>query len=210
MPGAQANLDNADSHQHKHLISGREFEDILQACRPRYRGDYGTGLPLPLPLATLLQKVVAIGANFNTDLPQLHDHSRSQHLERGAVSSQQASSSFTNNGSHLFHRFSSQLLDSSHLQQPRSFEAGEIRDLSVGATRVSLENALECGEGSQDERDHRSSTLHTLSDIRKLMADHDKKIFYNNPKELDKHNIKAQNLIGDNVRNNVIESYEYW
>mmetsp|Transcript_54724 Transcript_54724/g.163590 ORF Transcript_54724/g.163590 Transcript_54724/m.163590 type:complete len:2342 (-) Transcript_54724:20-7045(-) len=37
--------------QQRHLISGREFEDILEACRPRNRGD-----TIPSSLVTLLQK----------------------------------------------------------------------------------------------------------------------------------------------------------
>ena len=37
-----------------HLISQRGFEDILQACRPRNRGEYGSGLPISL--SNLLKK----------------------------------------------------------------------------------------------------------------------------------------------------------
>lgn len=40
--------------QYKHLISDRGFEDILQACRPRNRGEHGSGLPTSL--VTLLQR----------------------------------------------------------------------------------------------------------------------------------------------------------
>ena len=38
----------------RHLISQRGFEDILQACRPRNRGEYGSGLPISL--SNLLRK----------------------------------------------------------------------------------------------------------------------------------------------------------
>jgi len=45
---------NPMRQQYRHLISGRGFEDILQACRPRNRGEYGSGLPVAL--TTLLKK----------------------------------------------------------------------------------------------------------------------------------------------------------
>lgn len=51
--------------RYKHLISDRGFEDILQACRPRNRGEYGSGLPVSL--TSLLQKVVVNDTNNETD-----------------------------------------------------------------------------------------------------------------------------------------------
>lgn len=47
---------NGDSGVNKsqHIISGRDFHNILQACRPRNRGEHGSGLPLSL--STLIRK----------------------------------------------------------------------------------------------------------------------------------------------------------
>ncbi len=227
-PGIHPDPGNPAMHQHKHLISDREFEDIVQACRPRYRGEHGIGLPVSL--AALLEKGTP-KANPMTELSPLQGACRGQvksppnteclnphrtgsyHLEWGAVNfdtdfnhngfvikSQQASyrfipeslaspsSSFTNVGSHLFHRYSSQHLDTPHLQSPRSLEAFRRLDSSVD-TLVSVQK----------------KTLHTLAEIRKIMADHDESVFYNRLKDHDKHEIKARGLSGDN-RNNAIES----
>jgi hypothetical protein len=47
----------ANRSHYKNLISYRDFDDILQACRPRSRGDHGSDLPVAL--ATLIKKINA-------------------------------------------------------------------------------------------------------------------------------------------------------
>lgn len=151
---------------------------------------------------------------------------RSYHLEWGAVNfdtdfnydgfiinSQQASyrfipeslaspsSSFTNVGSHLFHRFSSQILDTPHLQLPRSLEDGGRLE-SIGGAPVSVQKKIECCDAGKNDQ---TSSLHTLSVIRKIMADHDENFFHNRLKDHDKHENKSRGLSGDD-RNNAIES----
>lgn len=45
----------ATENEHaRHFISQRGFEEILQACRPRNRGEYGSGLPISL--STVIKK----------------------------------------------------------------------------------------------------------------------------------------------------------
>ena len=48
---------NAESNSHpKHMISGRDFHNILQACRPRNRGEQLSALPVSL--LTLMKKML--------------------------------------------------------------------------------------------------------------------------------------------------------
>jgi len=103
-------IGSARQQRYKNLIRDRGFEDILQACRPRSRGEYGSGLPVSL--TNLLKKVarpVTITrsetddnlkmANLNRDSQQLAslgdmarlspqralDTSKSRYLEWGTV-----------------------------------------------------------------------------------------------------------------------------
>ena len=103
-------IGSARQQRYKNLIRDRGFEDILQACRPRSRGEYGSGLPISL--TNLLKKVarpVTITrsetddnlkmANLNRDSQQLAslgdmartspqhalDTSKSRYLEWGTV-----------------------------------------------------------------------------------------------------------------------------
>lgn len=69
-PNIQPDSANTSKHHYKHLISDRGFEDILQACRPRNRGDYGSGLPESLTI--LLRKNNPNGCNEAKDTEDCH------------------------------------------------------------------------------------------------------------------------------------------
>lgn len=64
---------NPARQHYKHLITDRGFEDILRACRPRFRGEYGFGLPDSL--TNLIQKS-ATGKNLET---------KSQHSQKAIL-----------------------------------------------------------------------------------------------------------------------------
>ena len=74
---------NSARQQYRHLISDRGFEDILQACRPRNRGEYGSGLPVPL--AILLKKTVPKGNVDRYPLKTSLDRDSQQHVPLGEV-----------------------------------------------------------------------------------------------------------------------------
>lgn len=97
-PVIEANTQR-DKSQYKHLISERDFNDVLQACRPRSRGEHGSGLPKSL--TCLIQKftphynapsspgrnIAICSDGVETMSPQRVQNSSRNHLgEWGAVS----------------------------------------------------------------------------------------------------------------------------
>ena len=229
MPKDQPAPANLSRQQYKHLISDRGFEDILQACRPRNRGEYGSGLPTSL--TTLLKKAVPGNKIEVKETKDRHrqkagvDHQRSEQLvpltphkhasrsrlpEWGAVNfddftrerlnnSQQTpklnrsfsggsgcspSSSFASIGSF---RFPSHLI--SHLQSTASLDGGGHSESSGGENspppkRYSSDGSMatldeDMQQGSEASPREKSQSL---SDIQKLMAEHDKNTFSRLPK----------------------------
>jgi hypothetical protein len=140
------------ARQHyKHLITDRGFEDILRACRPRFRGEYGFGLPESL--TNRLQKSQhsqKASLDRGTSLcnkryfaPQREIIScRSRYLEWGALDfddfqyikgsepsqafsiSHLQPSSHTSIGSHMSDKPLSRSFDISHLQSTLSLDGG--------------------------------------------------------------------------------------
>lgn len=141
--------------------------------------------------------------NFDEDLnPKRLIHSQQSSSRLVPESSASPSSSYTNVGSHfLFHRFSS------HLQSPRSLEAGGRLDSSRAETHSSIRMTLECDDGSKIDQRRQCSSSHTPSDIRIIMADHDNNVFCNKLENHVKHESKAQSILGDGIRHNGIESF---
>mmetsp|Transcript_8359 Transcript_8359/g.17809 ORF Transcript_8359/g.17809 Transcript_8359/m.17809 type:complete len:2336 (+) Transcript_8359:221-7228(+) len=95
----------SEGSQYKHLISDRKFEDILQACRPRSRGEYGSGLPTPLSsllikIYTNPSKLVDNSAGYHHNQPWKDANS---HVPRSATSTENAGMNSPHRALHSSH-----------------------------------------------------------------------------------------------------------
>jgi len=233
VPEIQLSSPSLVRQQYRHLISDRGFEDILQACRPRNRGEYGSGLPASL--SVILKKCAAVGNRDQDSLliQTTANASRSKYLEWGAVnfddftrkrlmtssqklpsnrslsgSQSSPSSSFTSIGSY---KFPSHLLGISLLQSTTSLDGG-VQSVSSGGGDNQLSMHKEHSDGSMTTLDNEEMQIaeegQTLSAIAKIMADHDKSAFTGSSKtNHEKSNEISKNLTGNSGRNCVNESY---
>lgn len=187
------NVNSGSNTQYRHMITGRDFENILQACRPRNRGEHGSGLPLSL--STLIKKSAAnenngviLSNDFNRPQeragigqasnqqrlmnesgqtsPQrmLKQSSKGRNLEWGAVNFNE----FTSKGlqDDLGSQSSSSLASSSSLIPPLQQNAlGHLQ------SSVSLETA------EREDAGMSSNCMKDATAIKKLMSEYDKKVF---------------------------------
>ncbi len=189
----------------RHLISQRGFEDILQACRPRNRGEYGSGLPVSL--SNLLRKFSPNGNNsmqasdqmINLDQPGGSNYyspqrsSRAKNLEWGAVSFDdfnmtKVSSSLQRS---QFYRMSASLSDSSSASSFTSIGSSMFVSQSMSGMHLQSTTSLsvEAGQTSAINRDDSSTSLDidgenpqedngkSTSMIEKMMREHDENAF---------------------------------
>lgn len=139
MPNIQPATVNPARQQYKHLISGRGFEDILQACRPRNRGEYGSGLPASLTI--LLKKIVPACTDEETRTKGVHLRRNSQQLglgEEGYSSPQRVAngsrSRYLEWGAVNFDHYTEKKLNSSQRALNRSFSGSQSSPTSSFAS----------------------------------------------------------------------------
>ena len=165
----------------RHLISQRGFEDILQACRPRNRGEYGSGLPISL--SNLLRKfspninhsIQASEKTFSLDQsgglsPQRS--SRAKNLEWGAVSFDEFN--MTKVSSSLqrsqFYRMSASLSDSSSASSFTSL--GSSMFVSQTASGMHLQSTMSLSlEGGQPSAINHVDSSPSLDDVENPQED---------------------------------------
>ncbi len=184
----------------RHLISQRGFEDILQACRPRNRWEYGSGLPVSLSnlLKTFSPDVhhsmqpseQVIALDQAGRLSPQRSSSRTKNLEWGAVSFDEFNMSKVSPLQRSqFHRMrTSSLSDSSSESSFTSI--GNHMFVSSGVhlqSQTSL--TLEAGQNSTLHRNDSSASLdmdgenpqedngNAVSLIERMMREHDDHAF---------------------------------
>eukprot|EP00985_Skeletonema_marinoi_P001573 scaffold629_cov156-Skeletonema_marinoi.AAC.1 len=186
----------------RHLISQRGFEDILQACRPRNRGEYGSGLPISL--SNLLKKcspnvdhsmqaseqMIALDQSGRYS-PQRS--SRAKNLEWGAVSFDEFNMSRVSSSLQRsqFHRMSTSLSDSSSASSFTSMGSSMFVPQSTSGMHLQSTTSLslEVGQHSTLNHDDSSTSLgidgenpqedngNPLSAIQRMMREHDENAF---------------------------------
>lgn len=188
----------------RHLISQRGFEDILQACRPRNRGEYGSGLPISL--SNLLRKFSPNGNNSITSEQMVNldqtggsnyyspqRSSRAKNLEWGAVSFDdfnitKVSSSLQRS---QYYRMSASLSDSSSASSFTSIGSSMFVSQSMSGVHLQSTTSLsvEAGQTSAINHDDSSTSLdidgenpqedngNSTSMIEKMMREHDENAF---------------------------------
>lgn len=107
--------------QQRHLISGREFEDILEACRPRNRGD-----TVPSSLISLLQKTPRL--NRSSSKVRMHKSQQSKTRQPAVESGARNPSGMK----------TSESAASMHLQEWGAVNFDEVRGVtrSIGPPRI--------------------------------------------------------------------------
>ena len=186
----------------RHLISQRGFEDILQACRPRNRGEYGSGLPASL--SNLLkafspdvyhsmhpseQMIVLDQAGR---LSPQRTSSRAKNLEWGAVSFDEFNmskvSSSLQRSQSQFHRLSTSLSDSSSASSFASI-GSQYKSMSGMHLQSTTSLTLETGQTSTLHGDDSLASLdidgenpqedngNHVSMIERMMREHDEHAF---------------------------------
>ena len=155
---------SASASKYQNMITDRDFHNILQACRPRNRGEHGSGIPLSL--STLIKKSVnqSRGASY-IEHPHKHNaihappspqravNSKGQYQEWGAVnferydskrlqddagSHSSHSSSYTSNGSNAL---ALQPHGLGHLQSSMSLDTVK-RDINIPSTIATNADAI--------------------------------------------------------------------
>jgi len=184
----------------RHLISQRGFEDILQACRPRNRGEYGSGLPISLSNLlktfspdvhhTMQPSEQMIALDQAGRLSPQRSSSRTKNLEWGAVSFDEFNiSKVSSLQRSQFHRMSTSLSDSSSASSFTSI--GNHMFVSSGVHLQSTTSLIfEAGQAStQHHRNDSSASLDMMdggnpqedvgyaSVLERMMREHDDHAF---------------------------------
>ena len=193
---AKNNNSGSDS-KYKHMISGRDFENILQACRPRNRGEHGSGLPLSLSI--LIKKSAAsenngvrsgnhstpsqgraiidrissqnhlMNESGQTSPQRMSKHpSKVKNLEWGAVNFE---NSFVSKG----------LQDDSGSQSSHSSSFASSSSLTLSLQQNNalgqLQSSLSLETVGREEADIPPNWMNDGTAIKKLMSEYDKKVF---------------------------------
>ena len=220
---------NPARQHYKHLITDRGIEDILQACRPRFRGEYGFGLP-----ESLINLIHKSTPDKNLDTKMQHSQkanlTTSRYPEWGAldfddfeykrvneqrttsINGRSKESSHATSGNHKFDRPLSHSLDMSLLQSTVSLD-GEEHSISSGGgdSQVSRQMKSQRGPSVALRNEETEKELGgkdcSVSAIQILMADRDKNIFSITPVDRAKKREKSHSFVEESFRNTANQSF---
>lgn len=152
-----------DSQIQRHLISGRDFDDILEACRPRNLGEHFGGMPKALVSQMKIFGLIGKesgNVNFTNENPawgspnfdsSLHDSESEDMISKSSHST--VISHFTNTYSYML----------SHSQSPNSHN---LASPYMPAFQIQMSKSLEMPSFLLDE-----------NNLRTLTRDYDKNVF---------------------------------
>lgn len=217
---------NPVRQHYKHLITDRGIEDILQACRPRPRGEYGCGLPESL--INLLHKSTP-GKNLdhlqkaNVTTPRYlewgaldfddFEHKRGNEQRTTSINGRSKQSRHATSGGHIFDRPLSHSLDMSLLQSTVSLD-GEEHSISSGGGDSQVSRQMKSQRGPSgalrnEETEKEFGRDCSVSETQNLMADRDKNIFSITPIDRAKNREKSQSFVEESFRNTANQSF-WW
>jgi hypothetical protein len=168
---------NKSAKKSQHMISERDFHNILQACRPRNRGEQGSGLPKSL--LTLIKKSTDESANpsssshgdISSNRPdhaspqrRTNHHSRSYYREWGAVN---------------FESFDARMQDDTTSQSSHSgslASCGSNAPVFQPSGRGHLQSAISLDTLARDDNTSPDFASNEAL-IRQFMIEHDKSAF---------------------------------
>ena len=205
-PEIQTTETNPARESYKQLIADRGFQDILRACRPTFRGEYGY---LPETLTDLLQRYSCKFCHGEMRQPSQMTTCRHQDtsssdtnwrdLEWGAVDFdndfRDVKESEYSMGSFVFDKSHSKA-DITSLQLPPSLDGSVSSgdgDSQIGKRRrqSSFSSSFSLEEDEEDP----------LSALTKFMDDHDENVFSSvKPKNRDKERVKPRRSSADSSR----------